>query len=169
MKDAAKAYHQKLVDMMCKAQEELDKIDQVDAMSKETIVGKNSCSKTKTTPHGGQKGSKSVAMRASIIDILISPEEAAEVEDDLVSPIPSFTHVMLCTTDQPSQCSHDEALPESLREENDKRMMCDSEDPANLDGDFEPPADFRNQRKHLLAVVENCSQHLSKKQKISKG
>jgi hypothetical protein len=56
-----------------------------------------------------------------------------------------------------------------VRGGDNERMMDDSGDPANLDENFEPPADFRNRRKRLLAVVEDHGQQSSKKQKTNKG
>jgi membrane protein involved in colicin uptake len=96
-KDAAKVRRKKLMDAMRAAQEELDKIDNVGPMSKKATVSKNSRTKTGGAAHQGHKGSKSVGTKVSIIDNLISPEEAAELEDNPVSCISSFVHVVFAS------------------------------------------------------------------------
>ena len=141
-KDAAKVHCKKLMDAMCAAQEELDKIDNVGPMSKKTAVSNNSHTKSRGAAHQGHKGSKSAGSKVSIINTLISPEEAAELEDDPVSCISSFMHVVFCITNQFLQDLDSEALPKSVRGGNNEHMMDDSGHPTNLDENFEPPADF---------------------------
>ena len=69
----------------------------------------------------------------------------------------------LTTHAQPGN-EDDSTSPSGSEPGGDAMMVdeCEPEDPATLNDDFQPPADFRNRKSHLMAVLQHRQQPLGK-------